>query len=201
MSSSTVDESLDPHRELSEEIAVTLRNIVHVPRLTRHALPARPGFWQRCKLVTPYWREREIPRVFVDGFATACYWNSWKVYTDAIEAGLTVWAGYALSQAHWYGHAWCMLGERIVETTSPYYAYYGAQLNDEELAILDRHQREHDLLALQKLKVVTFIDGRRQYVDYDPAEYAQTIGRERDPITRAVRPGLGRCEAIQDQMP
>jgi hypothetical protein len=179
------------YEELGERIAADLRRVVHVQRPTRTAIVTQPGFWERCRLVTPDW-QNGIDRIYVDGFARTCYWNCLKVYDNALEQNLLISCGYALWQGEWYGHAWCMLGPRIIETTMPFRAYYGATLNSNEISILRQQHQKHDLLTNTKLKVVTFINGYRGVVDYDPAIHAATIGRERDPQTREVKPGLGR---------
>lgn len=179
------------YEQLGDRIAAELRRVVRVQKPARSAIVAQPGFWDRCRPVTPDW-QHGIDRIYVDGFARTCYWNCLKVYDDALEENLTISCGYALWQGEWYGHAWCMLGPRIIETTVPFRAYYGAILNSNEVAVLRQQHQKHELLTNTKLKVVTMLNGRRDVVGYDPTIYAHTIGRERDPKTNEIKPGLGR---------
>jgi len=86
-----------------------------------------------------------------------------------------------------------MLGGRIIETTYARAIYYGAELNQEERTeFAERHRNKLDKAARFGCPVVTFIDGYRNEVPYDPVEYGQSVGRERDPISRQIKVGLGR---------
>jgi hypothetical protein len=85
-----------------------------------------------------------------------------------------------------------MLGGRIIETTSERAIYFGAELTAEERAVFAERHSKHKLESRKNLRIATFINGERSYVDYDPAIYASSIGRERDPITREIKQGLGR---------
>jgi hypothetical protein len=177
---------------LAQEIAATLRGIVHVPRQNPGSLVARREFWQRCRLLNPDWRSCSPRRIFVDGFHGACHWNAWKVYTDALEPGLSLWMGYALHGGSWTEHSWCMLGDRIVETTWPFRIYFGAELTPEERGVFGGRYGKFDLAARVNVRVMTFVDGFREDILYDANTHADGIGRERDVDTGEIKPGLGR---------
>ena len=187
-----VEPSLFPDdMDLAREIERTLQGLIWVPRLNRRSLVASREFWNRCKLLTPHWHYQEPPRIYVDGFVALCKWNSWKVYTDALEAGLSLWAGYAGS-GRWTEHAWCMYQGQIVESTWGFRTYYGAELNAAEREIFRQQYGTMDLEKAKKLWIWTMVDGRRDMIRYDEALHANTIGRERDPKTGAIKEGLGR---------
>jgi hypothetical protein len=130
----------------------------------------------------------------VDGFDGSCHWNSWKVYKNAIEPGLSFWAGFAFGRGAWFHHEWCMLGSRIVETPAPYTLYYGAEIQQREIDIITEKFDKVDLTKYvdPRVGVWTIANKRRQLVPYDPDFYGQTIGRERDPKTSELKEGLGR---------
>lgn len=178
---------------LAQEIVTTLRDMIGVSLPQPESLLSRKKFWSRCQLVTPNWTNFAITsRIYVDGFVGACCWNSWKVYNSGIEEGLSLWLGFAHRWGRWTEHAWCMLDQRIVETTAPYLAYYGAELDEQEREYFSKYISVSNP-ALQKIvRVATMIEGHRTHVTYDPAIYADTIGRERDPVTREIKEGLGR---------
>ena len=178
--------------DLADEIERTLRGLIHVPRVNVGGPVARRKFWSRCHLVTSNWRDENHRYIFVDGFVGASKWNSWKVFTDAIEDGLTLWMGYALRSGQWHEHAWCMLNNRIVETCWADRIYFGAMLIDDEIEAFGKEYGEHDLLDRSNLHVATFVDGMLESVPYDPKEHRSGIGRERDMMTREIRKGLGR---------
>ena len=180
--------------ELCAKITRNLRDSIEVRVPKAHVVLSDPDFWGRSHLLTPNPIEDLRSRVFVDGFAKCCHWNSWKVYTDAIEPGLTFWAGFAFCGASWTHHEWCMLGNRIIETTVPYNSYYGAEIQKREFEIINQRFANVDLTQYvdPEVGVWTFLDERRQCVPYDPAVYAKTIGRERDPKTSELKEGLGR---------
>lgn len=184
--------------QLDEMIATTLRGIIHVPRLKPGSILARPDFWVRSKLVTPNWRTQYPNRIFVDGFFRACHWNSWRVFSSQLERGLSLWHGYACYGGSWTEHSWCMLEGCIVETTSAdFRIYFGAELKPDELKMFAERWADLDFTALEsslqeRLKVCTMVDGYRACVPYESAEYAHSIGRERDWKTREIKEGLGR---------
>src|SRR2546428_7338099 len=93
--------------KLADEIASTLRGIVYVPRLNVGSLLARREFWQRCKLLNPNWRDQYPNLIFVDGFLGTCQWNSWRVFCEHREEGLSLWLGYACYGLGWSEHSWC----------------------------------------------------------------------------------------------
>jgi hypothetical protein len=56
-------------------IVTTLRNLIDVQDDEGHnILMGQPGFWNRCHLVP---LNTEVH--YVDGYAVACKWNSWRV--------------------------------------------------------------------------------------------------------------------------
>jgi hypothetical protein len=180
---------------LVERIAATLRALVEVHPLEPDSLVARPGFWERCQTVVPGHESGDPSkrRVFVDGFRGAPQWNSLKVYRDALEPGLSLWCGYALYGGAWYHHAWCMLGQRIVETTVGWPLYYGAALLPDELEYFAARYGELDPNSRKRQTVETCKDGLRTYVWGDELRaFSETIGRERDWKTGEIKEGLGR---------
>ena len=179
----------EPQEVLAEGIAKTLRGMVSVPVLQPDSQLASSSFLARCRRID----SRIHKLIFVDGFLGFCHANSWKVFSDAIEDGLSLWLGFTCSHARWVEHAWCMLGDRIIETTYPRVIYYGAELNEFERHIFaERHSKQLEKAVQKRFPVVTLVDGRRNDVKYDPLEYEHSIGRERDPVTREIKPGLGR---------
>lgn len=188
--SGTVSRLASDQSPLAEEIASTLRRLIKVPRVYRGSQIAETGFWSRCRRIdTDYGRKI----ILVDGFVGCCRSNSWTVFRAALEPGLTLWQGYALSQGQWVEHAWCMLGDRIVESTFAREFYYGAELTPGEREEFGRRLSKHRPSARGLLRVATFVDGERTYVDHDAAAaYHATIGRERDPATGRIKQGLGR---------
>jgi hypothetical protein len=182
----TVEESL------AECVARTLRGVIEVRQPKNHFIINRPEFWDHCHLVAPDCWQNPPPQIFVDGFAGCCHWNSWKVYSDAIEPDVSLWMGYALYGASWVRHAWCMYNGRIIETTVPYRVYFGAQLTADECEQYCRKYEAYAFGEFEKCDVLTFVDGRRKVVHYDPEKFSQTIGRERDQNTSQVKVGLGR---------
>lgn len=183
----------EAEQTLAGEIADTLRSIIYVPRTHEGSFVARPDFWRRCRLVNPDWRKYRPQRTFVDGYESACRWNSWRVYSDSLENGLSLWMGFAFGWGYWCEHAWCMLGDRIIETTYPFYIYFGAALTPEECAAFGRRYGEHDMTGRDNLRVWTFVDGYREVVAYNRDAHGASIGRERDPQTGKIREGLGRA--------
>jgi len=177
---------------LSDEIDRTLRSLIHVPRLNRGGFISRPGFWDRCCLVTPNWRDQFNHWIFVDGFENASKWNAWKVFTDSLEDGLSLWLGYALFRGSWKEHAWCMLGDRIVESTLPFRIYYGAELTGNERELFGKEYGGFDLVSRTNTKVFTIADCFRELVPFDPKLHGASIGRERDFKTGMIKDGLGR---------
>src|SRR5262245_42545437 len=107
---------------LAEEIARTLRSLIRVPRVYRGSQISNEHFWPRCRRVDIDYGRKII---FVDGYVGCCHSNSWKVFSDALESGLGLWLGYSLSGDRWVEHAWCMLGDRVVESTFARDIYYG----------------------------------------------------------------------------
>ena len=175
---------------LADVNAHTLRSMIRVPRVYRGSQIANKNFWPRCRRMdTAYGRKI----IFVDGFVGCCHSNSWKVFSDALEPGLSLWLGYSLSGDRWVEHAWCMLGDRIVESTFARDIYFGAELTPEECEEFGRRQSRHKASARTSLSVATFINGERTFVEcYAAAGYHDTIGREREPATGQVKEGLGR---------
>ncbi len=175
---------------LAREIARTLQALTFVSRLSVHFPVSKRGFWERCRLLTTFLSQPT--RIYVDGFVAACKWNSWQVFAEARETGLSLWSGYAYL-GHWTAHTWCMLGERFVETGGPFRIYYGAELNASEIEELGKEFADFPDSAAKKGKLVwTMVNGEREAVRYNEAEHGQSIGRERDPKTGAIRDGLGR---------
>ena len=181
----------DDQQRHADEIAATLRNLIPVRPPMPNSLLWSTAFWRRCRRIDD---GTGLNIIHVDGFAGLCFYNCWKVYSDAIEHGLSLWHGYASHWNRWSEHAWCMLGNRIIETTMTRAVYYGAELDPDERAVFaDRY----GVLKIrdkhwEKLQVATYIDGERTYAKYDPRVYGQTIGRERDPITGQIKEGIGR---------
>ena len=161
-----------------------------MPRLVIDSQLANPEIWPRCRRVgVNDWSKI----IYVDGFVAMCHANSWKVFSDAIEEGLSLWLGFTCLHSRWVEHAWCMLGDRIVETTYARMIYYGAELNEDERAeFVKRHSQKLAKAAERRCPVLTSVDGRRNEAKYDPLEYGQSIGRERDPVSRKIKEGLGR---------
>jgi hypothetical protein len=175
---------------LADEIAHTQRGLIQVPRMYRGSLIANASFWPRCRRVDIDYGRKII---LVDGFVGCCHSNSWKVFSDALEPGLSLWLGYALSLDRWVEHAWCMLGKRIVESTFSREIYFGAELTTNEREEFGRRLSRPKDRSRDFLRVATFVNGERTFVDYDAAmEYHHTIGRERDPATGQIMEGLGR---------
>lgn len=179
---------------LAEKIAATLRALIQVSPLEPDSLVARPGFWERCQTIVPsHESDASKRRIFVDGFRGACQWNSLKVYREALEPGLTLWCGYAFYGGAWYHHAWCMLRQRIVETTIPWCLYYGAALLPDELEYFTTRYGELDPTSRKRKAVATCKDGLRTDVWGDDCKaFSETIGRERDWKTGEIKDGLGR---------
>lgn len=177
---------------LAREIERTLQSLIFVSRLDERFPASNAAFWERCRLLTPLWRHSQPPRIYVDGFVAACKWNSWKVYAEAREAGLSLWSGYAYA-GHWAAHTWCMLGEKFVETGGPFRIYYGAQLDASEIEELGKEFADFPKTDPKQSKLVwTIVNGEREAVRYNEADHAQSIGRERDPQTGAIKEGIGR---------
>jgi len=175
---------------LAREIERTLQALTFVSRLSVHFPVSKPSFWARCRMLTT--RYVPPPRIFVDGFVASCKWNSWRVFTEAREPGLSLWSGYAY-YGHWTAHTWCMLGEKFVETGGPFRIYYGAELDASEIEELGKESADFQETAAKKFKSIwTMVNGERDMVRYNEAEHAQSIGRERDPQTGAIKEGLGR---------
>jgi hypothetical protein len=181
---------------LAERIAQTLRTLIEVRPSEPDPVVARPGFWERCQPIAlgrgglgAFLRQR----IFVDGFRGACQWNSLKVYRDALEPGLSLWCGYALYGGAWYHHAWCMLDQRIVETTVPFQIYHGAALSTEEVELFAAQYADLPLDSRKREMVATCKGGVRADVwGEDVKAFAETIGRERDWQTGQLKNGLGR---------
>ena len=180
--------------EITRRLRSTLCDVIEVRVPKSHIVLADPEFWRDCELLTPNPRENLQSRIFVDGFDGCCHWNSWKVYSDAIEEGLSFWAGFAFGRDAWFHHEWCMLGNRIVETTAPYNLYYGARIRQSEIETINLRFSGVDLTGHvdPKVGVWTFVNERREVVPYDPSIYGKTIGRERDAKTSVLKEGLGR---------
>jgi hypothetical protein len=177
---------------LAQEIERTLQSLTFVTRLSVHFPVSKPGFWQRCRLLTPNWRHVRPPQIFVDGFVACCKWNSWKLFSEAREPGLSIWSGYGYA-GYWAAHTWCMLGERFVESGGPFRIYYGAELDQAEIEELGRESADFVETGGKRVKSIwSIVDGKREIVRYNEAEHGQSIGRERDPKTGAIRAGLGR---------
>lgn len=177
---------------LAREIERTLQSFIFVTRLSPSFPVSKPGFWQRCRLLTPNWRHLAPSQIFVDGFVACCKWNSWKVFSEARESGLSIWSGYGYS-GQWAAHTWCMLGERFVESGAPFRIYFGAQLNQGEIDELGIEATDFMESIGKKVKSIwTVVDGQRDIVRYDEAAHEHSIGRERDPRTGAIKEGLGR---------
>lgn len=177
-------------QQLTSEVDATLRRIIYVPPLPDGSLLARQGFWDRCALLNPHWREERPNRVFVNGYVGACKWNSWKVFKDALEPDLRIYLGYAFGRGAWAEHCWCMLGNRIVETTGDMDIYYGAELNEEERAHLAEGCAAYDPLAKTQGLFWSFLGPLRTVREIKP-ETAATIAREIDDDGNVVE-GLGR---------
>lgn len=182
-----------------EDVRRTLRELIFVQPLPNNATAAagvfvtNPDFWDRCQLVNPNWRQESSHpstphRIYVDGFVQGCNWNSMKVFNDHLEEGLRVYQGYALGGGAWSEHCWVMRGDRIVETCGEFTIYYGTALNEQELETLN------DLAAQwhHTNRIWTVSGGERVHSPYVVAEHAAGIGRERNPVNREIKPGLGR---------
>lgn len=178
----------------AEKIVDTLRSAIEVQPSDPIDLVAQPQFWNRCRKVIPgkVSDGPEKSRIFVDGFAGACRWNSLQVYTQAAEDGLSIWYGYALYGGTWYLHAWCMLSDRIVESTTPFQLYFGAALTAQECDFFMEHYGKLPSDSPKRACVITIKDGSRKHVTENVISLAQTIGQERDWRTGAVLQGLGR---------
>lgn len=178
----------------SDEIATKLRSFVEVRPFDAGSLVARPEFWSRCRLMKPKKRP-DTPRdnrIYVDGFAGACHWNSLQVHKNSTESGLGLWSGFALHGGTWYAHSWCMIEEQIVESTAPFQLYFGARLTPDEV---EHFQNEYGTLSLDSPKrkcVITTRGGCRQHVWEDLNALSRTIGRQRDWETGEVLDGLRR---------
>jgi hypothetical protein len=178
--------------DLASEITIALREIGRIAievRLPKsHVVLSDRDFWASCGLLTPNPEKDLRSRIFVDGFNGCCHWNSWKVVTNAIEPGLSLWAGFAFARGAWVHHEWCMLEGRIVETTHSYALYYGGKVYDREFEIINQRFAGVDLTKYVNPKgVCTFVNERRQVVPYDRSVYGATIGREetlRLPLSR-----------------
>jgi hypothetical protein len=178
--------------QLEVEIANTLRAIVYVPPLPAGILMANEEFWNRCQLITPNWRHQRPDAIFVDGFVGGCKWNSNKVFTDALKPGLRIFQGYAFGLGSWAEHCWCMLGNRIVESTGDYDVYYGAELNAQERQWFQEGAAAYNPLAVENPEIWTLdIGGSRIHVPYKAERDAASIGRERHWRDRKLKEGLG----------
>jgi hypothetical protein len=177
---------------IAPPIVETLQSVIYVQPPRAGSLLERPEFLARCRLMTPNWREQPIDRLFVDGFVGKCYSNSWKVYRDALEDGLRLCAGYAFARGAWWEHAWCLLGDRIVESTHSYLIYFGAELTSDECTLIGRRFGVSYPPTPDRVRVYTILDGLRRAVPYDPQLHAAGIGRERDTATGDIVEGLGR---------
>lgn len=175
-----------------DEVAKALRSVIEVRQPDAQSLLTNPAFWDRCRLLPPDALTQVRGRIFVDGFAGCCHWNSWKVYTQAIENGLSLWLGYAFYDGVWTSHCWCMLQGRIVETTWAFRIYFGAELSDGECDSVAQKYGKDDPLQKGFANVYTIRGGHRMVVPYDAESFANSIGRERDWKTLAVKEGLGR---------
>jgi len=181
---------------LENQIAATLRGMIRIPPLYRGSIFGNPEFWNRCRRIeVKDWRKI----ILVDGYAGCCHSNSLKVYTDALEDGISLWLGYACAWNVWEHHCWCILGDRLIETTYVHAIYFGAELTPDEREQFGLKLREKKG-SRDSLRVVTTINGDRVTLPCAPnwdygsvhAKYESTIGRERDPQTGEVKPGLGR---------
>src|SRR5262245_17906308 len=114
----------EPYKALPDELAKTLRGMMELPRILLNSQLARPALLARCQRIK---LDRWDDIIYVDGFLSLCHANSWKVYSDARESGLSLWLGLSCAHARWVEHAWCMLGNRIIETTYARAIYYGAE--------------------------------------------------------------------------
>lgn len=171
----------------------TLQSLIEVQEPAADSVIASTEFQARCQLVTPNWNHQKLKRVFVDGFVGKCYSNSWKVYTDALEQSLTLWAGYALARGKWWEHAWCMIEDQIVESTYHFDTYFGCQLTKTECDIVGhRYGVTIPPVTASNVRVYTSENGIRRAVPYRAEVHAAGIGREKDPVTGAIRDGLGR---------
>ena len=178
---------------LAREIERTLQSFIFVSRLSTHFPVSKPGFWQRCRLLTPNWRHVQPQQIFVDGIVACCKWTSWKVFTEARETGLTIWSGYGFYYGQWASHTWCMLGEKFVESGAPFRIYFGAQLDESETKALGKESAEFMETGGKRVRSIwTVVNGKRDVARYDEASHGHSIGRERDLKTGAVKEGLGR---------
>jgi hypothetical protein len=114
------------------KIELTLAALIEVqPDEGKDILMAKPAFWRRCALIPI-----DTKRIFVDGYLVACNWNCWRVTQMYPQHHLSVFQGYALSNidGRWLEHCWLMTGHRLIETTGEFSLYFGAALNEKELA-------------------------------------------------------------------
>jgi hypothetical protein len=90
---------------LLRDIEQTLQSVTFVSRPSVHFPVSTPSFWQRCRLLTPSWRFVQPQQIFVDGFVQCCKWNSWKVFKEHCEPGLSLWSGFGYA-GYWTPHGW-----------------------------------------------------------------------------------------------
>jgi hypothetical protein len=154
-------------------------------------------FWNRCAIINPNWHQEEPDVIQFDGYLQGCMWNSWKVFDDALEDGITVYQGYALGGGQWSDHCWCMLGDRIIETTGQFTIYFGAALNEQELADFCSLCADHEPVpATYGHFWTSFYPFGRIHPEIDETDpcFTPSIGRERNSKTHAIKEGLGRTE-------
>lgn len=142
-------------------------------------------FWQRASWI-------ETPeRAYVDGYNGQCNWNTAMAVVREAGGGSfqevnleqvhlasprRVYRGYAFSPqigplvTGWCEHTWCMDEEKLIETTGPFVAYFGAELNAGELAHFCAGVINHLPTPNEVELGWTVIDGVRQFV---PAEHVQ----------------------------
>jgi len=114
------------------------------------------GFWERCNTIGGN-------RRWVDGYFGQCNWNTAVVILRSAQmqpngdlsaalqqSNLKVYRGYGyflgggVYPGGWCEHTWCMDDDCLIETTGPFSAYFGAELNEQELAHYVRGLERYD---------------------------------------------------------
>ena len=177
-------------------ISETLHSLVKIRPASPASILSRRQFWSRCSVIHPQWwadpstKSPYCEFVFVDGIAFASKWNCCQVLSRATDGNLCMYFGYARQDSVWSEHAWCMLDGKIIETESRREMYFGAELNNHELEIIQERCGRSDLRERRSARVFTIDGHRRILVPFDRSIHGDTIGCERDPLTNLPKNGF-----------
>jgi len=141
----------DPQQELVKYVkdkldSFNIENKVSATPRADYVLALGKAFWERCNSVGE-------DRRWVDGYFGQCNWNTAVVVLRSAgmqpngdlqaavqQSNLKVYRGYGYflggggMAGGWCEHTWCMEDNCVIETTGPFAAYFGAELNEQELA-------------------------------------------------------------------